>query len=166
MICRHNALRDTLYNLASTACLAPIREKAGLLGEAPGRRPGDIYIPTWHTYSLAIDLAVTCPLQNKYKNSQDTAADHYAKNIKHADYNAGFIGTNIEFCAAVVDSFGSWSLEGLEVIAEIISRGAKRLLTNPQRYTATAWQQLACVLQIHNAGMVLSRTALPESSIN
>ena len=165
MICRHNAICDTLYNLASTACLAPICEKAGLLGDAPGRRPGDIYIPAWHTSSLAIDLAVTCPLQSKYKSVQDTAADHYAKNVNHADYDVGFIGTNIEFCAAVVDSFGSWSAEGLEVITEIISRGAKRLLSDPHRYTATAWQQLACVLQIHNSGMVISRTVPPDSNI-
>jgi hypothetical protein len=165
MISRHNALRDVLYNLASTACLAPIREKAGLLGNAPGRRPGDIYIPSWHTSSLEIDLAITCPLQNKYKNSEENAADHYAKHVKHSDYDPGFIGTNIEFCAAVVDSFGSWSTEGLDTIKEIISRGAKRLITDPHRYTATAWQQLACALQIHNAGMVISRTLLPETSI-
>ena len=144
LISHHNALCDVLFNLASTACLAPIHEKAGLLGDAPGRRPGDVYIPSWHTSSLAIDVAVTCPIQDKYKNTQDNAADHYAKNIKHADYDTGFIGTDIIFCAAVVDSFGSWSAEGLEVISEIINRGAKR---------------------IHNAGMFLSRTAPPESSI-
>jgi hypothetical protein len=164
MIARHNALRDVLYNLASTACLAPIREKGGILGDAPGRRPGDIFIPAWHTSSLAIDLAVTCPLQNKYKNT-DNAADHYAKHVKHADYDSGFIDTNIDFCAAVVDSYGSWSGEGLDVVSEIINRGAKRLLTDPHRYTATAWQQLSCVLQIHNSGMVLSRTVPPDSTI-
>ena len=56
----------------------------------------------------------------------------YAKTVKHADYDSGFKGTNILFCAAVVDSFGCWSTEGLDVISEIINRGSKRLITDPQ----------------------------------
>jgi hypothetical protein len=48
-------------------------------------------------------LAATCPLQKKYKNIQGSAEDHFATNVKHEDYDAGFIGTDIIFCAAVVD---------------------------------------------------------------
>jgi hypothetical protein len=164
MICRHNAIRDVIFNLATTACLAPQLEKAGILGDAPGRRPGDVFIPNWNNQGLAIDVAVTCPLQDKFKKSTHPA-ESYAQDVKHADYDKGFINTNIVFCAAVVDSFGYWSVEGLEVLSEIISRGAKRLITDPPRYIATAWQQLSCTLQIHNAGMILSRTTPPETSI-
>ena len=97
----------------------PILEKSGLLGDAPGRRPGDVFIPNWNNASLAIDIAITCPLQDKFKN-QPHPAESYAKDVKHTDYDKGFIGTNIVFCAAVVDSFGSWSEEGLSVLSEII----------------------------------------------
>jgi hypothetical protein len=41
----------------------------------------------------------------------------------------------------------------------------KRLITDPARYTATAWQQVACTLQRHNAGMMISRTTVPDSII-
>jgi hypothetical protein len=164
MICRHNALRDVVYKLATTACLAPILEKSGILGDAPGRRPGDVFIPNWNNSSLAIDIAITCPLKDKYKNHPHPA-ECYAQEVKHADYDKGFMNTNIVFCAAVVDSFGFWSEEGLSVITEIINRGAKRLITDPPRYIATAWQQLACTLQIHNSGMIISRTTAPETTI-
>ena len=52
---RHNALRNTLFNLASMASLRPEKEKAGLLPDRPqsdelhlghcGRRPADIWLP-------------------------------------------------------------------------------------------------------------------------
>jgi hypothetical protein len=164
MISRHNAMRDVIFNLASTACLSPVLEKAGLLGDAPGRRPGDVYLPSWNNASLAIDVAVTCPLQEKFKNCPNPS-EEYARTVKHADYDPGFANTNIIFCAAVVDTFGCWSEEGLEVISEIIRRGAKRLTTDPSRYIATAWQQLACTLQRHNSGMILSRTLPPDTNI-
>jgi len=114
--------------------------------------------------SLAIYVAVTCPLQVKFKNCLNPA-EEYAQTVKHADYDPGFANTNIIFCAAVVDTFGRWSEEGLEVLSEIIKRGAKRLTTEPTRYIATAWQQLACTLQRHNAGMILSRTLPPDTDI-
>jgi hypothetical protein len=163
MISRHNALRDVVYKLASTACLAPVLEKSGILGDAPGRRPGDVFIPNWNSSGLAIDIAVTCPLQDKYKNHPHPA-ESYAQDVKHADYDNGFLNTNITFCAAVVDSFGFWSDEGVSILDEIIHRGAKRLITEPSRYIATAWQQLACTLQIHNAGMIISRSTPPDTT--
>lgn len=164
MISRHNAIRDVVFNLASTACLAPQLEKAGILGDQPGRRPGDVFIPNWNNQGLAIDIAVTCPLQDRFKNSTHPA-ESYAQNVKHADYDNGFLGTNISFCAAVVDTFGYWSDEGLTILSEIISRGAKRLITDHSRYIATAWQQISCTLQRHNAGMIIDHTTPPETSI-
>src|ERR1700679_1762591 len=106
MISRHNAIRDIIANLASTACLAPIREKAGLLGDVPGQRPADIFIPNmFNNTPCAIDVAVT-----------STNAEIYARDIKHKKYDDGFKGTGIEFIAAVVDTFGQWSEEGHTIL--------------------------------------------------
>ena len=53
----------------------------------------------------AVDFAVTCPLQKRYNNS-DNPANTYATEQKHKKYDGGFAGTDIQFCAAVVDTFG------------------------------------------------------------
>jgi hypothetical protein len=165
IIIRHNALRDTFFNIASTACLAPCLEKSGILGDLPGQRPADVWIPNlYNNEPTAIDFAVTCPTQQKYNNS-DNAANTYATEVKHKKYDTGFIGTGINFCAAVVDTYGQWSDEGLNVISDVINRAAKRLITDPSHYKTIAWQQLSCVLQIHISRMIISRIAPPDSDI-
>ena len=108
---------NIVANLASTACLAPVREKAGLLGDVPGQRPADIYIPNMFNNSpCAIDVAIT-----------STSSETYEKDIKHKKYDKGFKGTDIEFIAAVVDTFGHWSEEGIIILKEIIRKDPKDL---------------------------------------
>ena len=45
LIVRHNALRNLVELIASAVFLGPELEKKGILGSAPGRRPGDVTIP-------------------------------------------------------------------------------------------------------------------------
>src|SRR6476659_1159138 len=64
-ITRHNRLRNLIYKLAEAGLLNPVLEKAGILGhtEQSKRRPADVAIPLWSSgRSLAIDVAVVCPL--------------------------------------------------------------------------------------------------------
>ena len=61
-IARHDQLRDVLYEAASSASLAPVREERHLL---PGTaaRPGDLLIRRWADgKDAAIDVTVTGPL--------------------------------------------------------------------------------------------------------
>ena len=61
-IARHDQLRDVLYEAASSASLAPVREERHLL---PGSaaRPGDLLIRRWADgKDAAIDVTVTGPL--------------------------------------------------------------------------------------------------------
>jgi len=94
-----------------------------------------------------VDFAVTCPLQKRYNNS-DNPANMYAK-----------------FCAAVVDTFGQWSDEGLDLISDVVKRAAKRLITEPNQFRNVAWQQLSCTLQTHNSRMTISRLPSPTTDI-
>ena len=94
MIARHNSLRDIVASFASAACLDPVKEKSGLLGDAPGKRPADIFIPRlYNGLPTAIDIAVTCPLQDRFTNDSDPA-EQYAKDTKHCKYDQGFDGTD------------------------------------------------------------------------
>ena len=161
IIARHNGLRDRIAAFASSACLEPVKEKAGLLGDVPGQRPADIFLPRlFNGLPTAIDVAVTCPLQERFKNDANPA-ERYAAETKHNKYDNGFVGTNIEFVAAVVETFGGWNEEGEATIREIIRRAAKRLITTPAPYINTCWQQLSCFLQIMNSRATLNRIPPP-----
>ena len=61
---RYNYLRDTLYHIMNSAGLSPSLETANLiLGTI--QRPVDISVNNWSLgKSAAIDVSITCPLQN------------------------------------------------------------------------------------------------------
>ena len=47
-------------------------EKANLIGEAPGQRPGDVFFPNMYNgEDCAADIAVTCPLRDVYARLAD-----------------------------------------------------------------------------------------------
>ena len=103
----------------------------GKIWYVTGQRPADVWITNlYNNAPTAIDFAITCPSQPKYNNSEN-AANSYATDVKHKKYDQGFIGTGINFCAAVVDTYGQWSDEGLILITDVINRAAKRL-TDPK----------------------------------
>ena len=61
-IARHDLLRDLIYEAASSASLAPVKEEQHLL---PGSqaRPGDVLIRRWcDGKDAALDVTVTSPL--------------------------------------------------------------------------------------------------------
>ena len=60
-ICRHDALRDAIFDQANSAGLFPKREPRALVPDSQ-RRPGDVYIPHWRGRPHAFDVAVTSPL--------------------------------------------------------------------------------------------------------
>ena len=54
-------------NIANQGMLSPVLEKQGILGSAPGRRPGDVTIQNWcDGKGLAIDVAVTSPFSAQH----------------------------------------------------------------------------------------------------
>ena len=81
-------------------------EKKGIIGDTPGRRPGDVTIPLWcDGRGLAIDVAVTCPF-NINNISRSAPCEHYAASVKHAKYDAGFLRSEFDFAAMVFESAG------------------------------------------------------------
>ncbi|CAK0798447.1 unnamed protein product, partial [Prorocentrum cordatum] len=67
-VCRHNAARNLVGRFAAAAGCNPELERPGLLPPRPGddraigRRPADVYIPSWHLGApAAFDFAVSSP---------------------------------------------------------------------------------------------------------
>ena len=126
-ITRHNSLRNLLDRFASDGLLSPVLEKQGILGPTIGRRPGDVTLPLWADgKGLAIDVAVTCPLQ-KASVRQFNPCEEYASTKKHGKYDKGFEGVNYLFCAMVWETLGAINEEGEEVLREVF------------RFAASAW---------------------------
>jgi len=95
---RHNRIWDIIFNLASNACLAPVKEKSGLLPDKPQCRPADVFLPLFQAgRAAALDVVVTCPLQPRYSSSSDDPADVYADKVKHKLYDGGIVGVPIDF---------------------------------------------------------------------
>ena len=87
LITRHNAMRNLVESVARDGMLNPVLEKKGILGDAPGRRPGDVTIPLWNQgRALAIDIAVTSPLTQSKVNLKNPCED-YAHTRKHRKYD-------------------------------------------------------------------------------
>ena len=74
------------------ACMSPVLEKANLIGEAPGQRPGDVFFPyMYNGEGCAADIAVTCPLRDVYARLADgmSPANHYVVAEKQASWALG-----------------------------------------------------------------------------
>jgi len=120
IISRHNRIRDVVYSLASSGALAPKLEKSHILGDTPGQRPADIFLPSLWNQPVAIDIAITEPSQPKYTKC-DNPANDYAIKIKHKKYDKGFEGSDIQFvpmvfvffiyCLLVTSEFGLFGFQ-------------------------------------------------------
>jgi hypothetical protein len=160
IISRHNRIRDVVYALASAGALAPKLEKSHILGDTPGQRPADVFLPSLWNQPIAIDIAVTDPSQPKYANCNNPAND-YAIKIKHKKYDKGFEGSDIQFIPMVFETPGGINDEGLNTLQEIIQRAATRSGENVGIFKALAWQRISTTLQRSNARMIRARIPVP-----
>jgi len=94
ILVRHNRIRDLVDSIAAEGMLSPVMEKKGILGDTPGRRPGDVSIPVWSGgKGLAIDVAVTSPFA-AYNVGRVDPCEHYSLHRKHEKYDEGFVGAS------------------------------------------------------------------------
>jgi len=159
LIIRHNRVRNLLNKICNEGALSPIMEKKGILGDSdkPGRRPGDVTIPTWKQgRGLAIDVAVTCPFSIN-NVSRSSPCEYYAESKKHAYYDADFRGTSFFFAALVFESTGAVNEEGLAVLRQLFRFAAKREGVQLSVYCGRAWARLSCNLQSSVAQAILNR---------
>ena len=144
-------------DLANQGMLSPVLEKQGILGSAPGRRPGDVSVPNWcDGKGLAIDIAVTSPFaaQNLGKASP---CDNYAETYKHAKYQKDFKDSEYFFAAVVWESTGAINAEGEDVLRQIMRFASKRQGREHSSFCGRQWALLSCCLQRSVAKMLLLR---------
>ena len=104
-----------------------------------------------------MDLAVTCTIQDRYSNPDVIPAEKYAQVEKHGKYDDKFEKTDVLFIAAFIDTFGGWTLEGMDLITEIARRGAKRLMVPSSEYMSLCWAKFSTCLQTDVARQIMSK---------
>jgi len=105
---------------------------------------------------LAIDVAVTHPLINKYVNSANPA-DEYAVNVKMRKYGDSFIGSRKTFLPMVFETFGGISTRGMAVLKDIFRMSADRSMDARSVVVAMCWRRVSMILQLGNAEIIWSR---------
>jgi hypothetical protein len=126
LVHRHNRLRNLIDKMCTEGNLSPVMEKKGILGDTPGRRPGDVSVPLWaDNKGLAIDVAVTSPFAS-HNISVENPCEKYAATRKHKKYDASFVGSNYDFVAVVFETTGGLNEQGLLVLRQVFRFAAKQ----------------------------------------
>ena len=110
-----------LLTAAFQAALGPRKEPAGLL---PGSddRPADVLLPFLaNGKDDALDVSVVNPLQQQLAGqvvSEEEKGVQHAFNIKMGKYSERYKAEGIIFIPLVVDRFGGWYKDAVEVITQ------------------------------------------------
>ncbi len=79
---------------------------------------------------------------------------------KHTKYDAGFVGSDVQFFPVVTDTFGHWGEEGTSVLNDILRKGADRLSVSRAVYITEGWQRLGACLQKSIGKMLLDKVSV------
>ena len=159
-ISRHNALRDAVFNTAASAALSPVKEGQFLL-PGVGRRPADVYIPSWAGgRDAALDVTVINPLQQETVAGAAITPGHALK-VAHDRKMAG-AG---EACAQQGIAFVPLAFESLGGLHAVAAAEVQKLGAALARHTGqeegVAVHQLYCrlsiLLQKGNAAILANR---------
>ena len=165
---RHNAIRDCFFDFCSAAAWGPVKEKPFLL---PGscERPADILIPNYSAgKDLAVDFAVTCPLQSAYlheaANTSLYACNKYAEDIKLAKFQNCVQLEGLDYLPFVFESFGGLSMDTESFISKLATSISHRFGDSRHVVLANIFQNVACILNKSIARSISSR--FPDFSLH
>ena len=159
-IIRHNSIRNWVFKIAQEGMLCPEMEKIRF-GEAEigpsRRRPADIAIPIWaNGKSLAIDVAVVCPLVPSHLPESEPCEAYACK--KHQKYDKGFLHSSFDFVPMIFETGGAINRDGESILKQLFRFASKRSSTSYAKFVGRAWARLSCTLQRSVSQMVLNRT--------
>ena len=157
LIGRHNSLRNLVDHIAEVGGLSPVLEKKFILGDTPGRRPGDVTIMNWaDNKGLAIDVAVTSPLITSQVHFV-SPCEEYAATRKHAKYDPSFEGQDYFFSAMVWETLGAINVEGEGLLRQLFRFAARSLGREYSSFCGRSWARFSCNLQTSVSQMILTR---------
>ena len=167
---RHNALRDECFFRCLTAGLDAELEASGLLPDDPRRRPGDVVLRSCPGQGpVALDFAVTCPLQVALRRDasgrQLAAAMAYeAEKLEDRDTAQRCAAQGLKLIPMVTETFGGWGPAAQGFFLSLAKASAERSGTDVSLATCQLYHSMGIRLQRANARAILSRIASTTTS--
>ena len=155
-IARHDQLRDVLYEAASSASLAPVREERHLL---PGSaaRPGDLLIRRWADgKDAAIDVTVTGPLA-RTNVAEAGSALNKAFNRKVQGTAQACQDQGLAFLPVAMETLGGFHKVAMEQVKRIGAALARHQGSDEKAASRQLLQRMSITLMRGNAAMLMSR---------
>ena len=162
---RHNSLRDECYFRCLSASIEAEREVSGLLPSDPQRRPADVFLPACPGLgAVALDFAVTCPLQETLV--RDAAGHTLAAAMNYeaqklADRQTAQRCTEMGFklTPMVAESLGGWGPAAQGLFREVAKATAQTSGLEESVAVSQLYEAMGIRLQRANARAILTRLA-------
>lgn len=154
---RHHSLSNVIVDYLRSAHFAPTRETA------VGNWRADIFVPHWDVGKpLALDVAVTHPLQSSHKlgAEDELTAGHWAKAYAAAHkepLRAQVEACGVAFAPMVVETFGAWDPAARDVLSSFARRFAGHQQAQIGAARRVLFTRLSVALMRQNARMILAR---------
>ena len=167
---RHNSLRDACYFRCGAAGIEAERETPGLLRQAVRRRPGDVVIHACPgMWAVALDFAVTCPLQasllaESAQHSLAAARSYEAHKLEDRRTAQLCAEAGLTLVPMVAETLGGWRPAAQGFFRNLARATAERQGIDVSVATSQLYESLGIKLQRANARAILSRTSALLSS--
>ena len=168
---RHTAVRDILCHWADRAGLQPEKEKAGLLlpqrpeeQRSAGRRPADLFVPSYLGSPTAFDLAFTAPLRQETLGAAArqalAAASAYAgTKMAHLQTAEMCRSHGVQFTPLVAETTAAWEPHSAAFLKRVARAVAAREGALAALLEAQLLQELCIAARSFHARTVLHRRA-------
>ena len=168
---RHTAVRDIICHWADRAGLQPEKEKAGLLlpqrpeeQRSAGRRPADLFVPSYLGSPTAFDLAFTAPLRQETLGAaarQALAATSAYAGTKMAHLQTAEMcrSHGVQFTPLVAETTAAWEPHSAAFLKRVARAVAAREGASAALLEAQLLQELCITARSFHARTVLHRRA-------
>lgn len=168
---RHTAVRDLLFHWASRAGLQPEKEKAELLiplrpddHRLTGRRPADLFVPSYLGSPTAFDLAFTSPQRSETLGTASrhalAAATAYCGTKRAHLQTEDLCGSQgIRFAPLVAETTAAWEPSAAAFLKRMARAVAAREGADAAQLEGQLLQELCVTARAFRARAVLHRRA-------
>ena len=172
-IWRHDMMRNSLFQVAQAACLAPRKEERGHIKDSAAR-PGDITLRHWSLSGgkpkTCFDITVVSPMTDK--NLIDTANGNAkctgdrARERKIKYYKNLNLPSDIDLIPLPVTTFGAWEPQALVHIKELCKMQARTTGKDKHVLTRQVLQKLSVNLQREIADELFARRPILPAHVD
>ena len=142
-------------------CLGSLKRKTHLFSYS-SEKPADVFVPN-HTCGkdLALDVAVTCPLQHKYLHDASViagfACNDYAVQVKMKNFQERVEQEGFIYLPVIFESFGGFSEDFSSFVHKLSISVSARLNEVKSATQKHLYELISCVLMKSLARSVSSR---------